>query len=102
MVAGKSGDTAQTKPADTTVMLPTMLQILQSGKEYNNGNTKIIKTANGNYISYKEQNADGIIGTAKSAVDISINLILPLVYSFPLCKICNMVADITVVSAGFV
>ncbi len=27
------------------------------------------------YISYKEQNADGIIATAKSAVDISINLI---------------------------
>lgn len=75
MVVGKSGDTSQTKPADTTVMPATTLQALQTGKEYNSGNLKFIKAANGNYISYKEQNADGIIATTKSAVDISINLI---------------------------
>ena len=75
MVTGKSGDTSQTKFADTSVMPATILQTLQSGKEYNDGNIKFIKAANGNYISYKEQNADGIIATTKSAVDISINLI---------------------------
>ncbi len=75
MVTGKSGDTSQTKFADTAVMPAAILQTLQSGKEYNSGNMKFIKAANGNYISYKEQNADGIIATAKSAVDISINLI---------------------------
>src|SRR5665647_2811122 len=49
MVIGKSGDTSQTKIADTSTM-PA-------------------------YISYKELHADGIIATAKTAVDISINLI---------------------------
>ncbi|MEP6949962.1 MAG: nucleoside recognition domain-containing protein [Ginsengibacter sp.] len=75
MVTGKSGDTSQTRSADTSLMPATMLQTLQSGKEYNNGDVKFIKAGNGHYISYKEQNADGIIATTKSAVDISINLI---------------------------
>jgi spore maturation protein SpmA/spore maturation protein SpmB len=75
MVVGKSGDTSQTKFADTSVMPANVLQTLQNGKEYNSGNMKFIKAADGSYISYKEQNADGIIATTKSAVDISINLI---------------------------
>ncbi len=75
MVVGKSGDTSQTKPADTSAMPAAMLHTLQSGKEYSDGNYKFIKASNGNYISYKEQSGDGIIATAKIAVDISINLI---------------------------
>lgn len=75
MVVGKSGDTSQTKPADTSAMPAAMLHSLQSGKDYSDGNYKFIKTSDGNYISYKEQSSDGIIATAKIAVDISINLI---------------------------
>ena len=45
------------------------------GKPIQDGSTKYSKTADGAYISYKELHADGIIATAKTAVDISINLI---------------------------
>ena len=75
MVTGKSGDSSQTTPADTTAMPASMLQTLRDGKIYSDGNRKFSKTANGNYISYREQNADGIISTTKSAVDIAINLV---------------------------
>jgi len=75
MVVGKSGDTSRTKLEDSSVMPATILHTLQSGKQHNTGNIKFTKAANGSYISYKEQNADGIIATTKSAVDISINLI---------------------------
>ena len=75
MVIGKSGDTSQTKTADTAAMSALILQTIQSGKSYTDGTTKYNKTAGGTYITYKEQHADGIIATAKTAVDISINLI---------------------------
>jgi len=75
MVVGKSGDTSRTKLEDTSAMPATILHTLQNGKEYNTGKIKFSKAANGSYISYKEQSADGIIATTKSAVDISINLI---------------------------
>ncbi len=75
MVVGKSGDTSQTRTADTSVMPAVILATLQSGKSYTDGTTKYDKTSNGTYITYKEQHADGIISTSKTAVDISINLI---------------------------
>lgn len=75
MVIGKSGDTSQTKQVDTTAMAPGILQILQTGEEASDGNYKYIKAGDGNYISYNEQKADGIIATTKTSVDISINLI---------------------------
>ncbi len=74
MVVGKSGDTSYTRAADTAAMPATVLHTLQSGKVYNDGNYIYAKTTNG-YISYKEQHADGIIATAKTSVDIAINLI---------------------------
>lgn len=75
MVIGKSGDSSQTKLADTTAMSAVVLKTLQSGKSYTDGGTKYNINADGQYIVYKEQHADGIISTAKTAVDISINLI---------------------------
>ncbi len=75
MVIGKSGDTSQTKQIDTTAMARAILQKLQTGGEFSDGNYKYIKAGDGNYISYNEQKADGIISTTKTAVDISINLI---------------------------
>jgi spore maturation protein SpmA len=75
MVVGKSGDTSYTKPLDTTAISASLLHTLQSGKTFTDGTTKYSKTASGAYISYKEQHADGVIATAKTAVDISINLI---------------------------
>lgn len=75
MVVGKSGDTSQTKVADTTAMSAIMLQTLQGGKTYTDGITKYSRNADGAYVSYKQLNADGIIATAKTSVDIAINLI---------------------------
>jgi spore maturation protein SpmA/spore maturation protein SpmB len=75
MVVGKSGDTSQTKIADTAAMSAVILQTLQSGKTYTDGITKYSHNADGAYISYKELHADGIIATAKTSVDIAINLI---------------------------
>src|ERR1017187_3842738 len=75
MVVGKSGDTSQTKSLDSSALPDVVVRTLQNGKIYNDGNARFTKTAAGKYISFREQNSDGIIATAKTAVDISINLI---------------------------
>ena len=75
MVVGKSGDTSNTKPIDSATLAPVILSTLQKGNSYTDGTTKYVRNTGGAYISYREQNADGIISTAKAAVDISINLI---------------------------
>lgn len=75
MVVGKSGDTSNTQKIDTTLLAPVILSTLQNGKSYTDGTTRYSKNANGDYIKFKQQNADGIISTAKAAVDISLNLI---------------------------
>ena len=75
MVVGNAGDTSYTRNLDSSTLSASVLQKLQAGKIYSDGNLKYSKTPDGNYISYKEQTADGIIATAKTAVDISINLI---------------------------
>ena len=75
MVVGKSGDTSYTRASDSSSMPAVMLHTLQSGKTYSDGNYQYARSVNGDYISYKEQNGDGIIATAKASVDIAINLI---------------------------
>ena len=75
MVVGNSGDTSSTTSIDTAALSPSILRTLQNGKTYSDGTWKYSKIASGNYITYKQQDADGIIATAKTAVDISINLI---------------------------
>ncbi|MEO8415615.1 MAG: nucleoside recognition domain-containing protein [Ginsengibacter sp.] len=75
MVVGKSGDTSQTKLVDTTAISPMVLQMVRAGKTYSDGTTQYSRDGAGAYITYQEQHADGIIATAKTAVDISINLI---------------------------
>jgi spore maturation protein SpmA/spore maturation protein SpmB len=75
MVVGKAGDTSNTAALDSEAISPVILKKLQSGNVYSDGTLKYSKTPAGKYISYKEQQADGIVSTAKTAVDISINLI---------------------------
>lgn len=75
MVIGNSGDTSQTRLADSNAMEAIILSTLQKGKTYTDGTTKYARNADGAYIVYKEQHADGVISTAKTAVEISINLI---------------------------
>ncbi|HVZ97585.1 MAG TPA: nucleoside recognition domain-containing protein [Chitinophagaceae bacterium] len=75
MVVGKSGDTSYTRAIDSSSVSAGMLDKLQSGKTYTDGNYTYAKSSSGGYTSYKEQKGDGIIATAKSSVDIAINLI---------------------------
>lgn len=75
MIVGKSGDTSNTKSLDTSRLPAVILTALQKGKTYSDGTTVYAKKTDGSYVSYHEQHADGVIGTAKTAVDISINLI---------------------------
>jgi len=75
MVTGESGDTSQTRNLDSALISADILQKLQTGQTYMDGTTTYARAADGNYVSYKELHADGIISTSKTAVDISINLI---------------------------
>ena len=74
MVVGKSGDTSRTVAIDSALQ-PAIAKSLDSVKEIKRGDKKFIKNADNKIISYREQNADGIIATCKTAVDLSINLI---------------------------
>lgn len=75
MVTGSAGDTSHTRAADPLAMAPIVLKTVESGKKYVDGTTVYEKTPEGKYITYHLQRADGVVGTAKTAVDISINLI---------------------------
>ena len=75
MVVGKSGDTSTTRLIDTSQLPEKVLRVLQNGKAFNDGSWIYKREADGSYVSFKQQTADGIIATAKTAVDISINLI---------------------------
>ena len=75
MVTGSAGDTSHTRIANATAMAPIILKTIEGGKKYVDGTTVYEKTSDGKFITYHLQRADGVVGTAKTAVDISINLI---------------------------
>ncbi len=75
MVVGKSGDTTNTKTIDSTTLPKALATILLSSKEVKIGETKYAKTDSGKFITYKEQNANGILSTCRDAVDICIGLV---------------------------
>lgn len=75
MVIGKSGDTSSTMYLDSSMLPPKAAIALSTAKEYKLDNNKYVKTTDNKFITYKEQTADGIIATCKTAVDLCINLI---------------------------
>jgi spore maturation protein SpmA/spore maturation protein SpmB len=75
MVTGKNGDTIKLKKVDTTTLSAYQLRNLDSNKVLTQGNNSIIRTPDGHLQYFQVQNADGIIETCKSAVNISIGLI---------------------------
>ena len=75
MVTGKTGDTLRIKTTDTIRADATILRYLDSNKLYGQGEEKIIKYGNDKLLTYRLQNADGIIETCKTAVNLSIGLI---------------------------
>ena len=75
MVTGKSGDTIHLRQTDTTTFSDVQLHQLDSLGYMAMGNASVKRTGNGKLEYYQVQNADGIIETCKSAVNISIGLI---------------------------
>ena len=75
MVTGKSGDTIKLHKVDTTVFSAAQLHQLDSVKVFHQENQSVIRTPDGKLQYFQVQNADGIIETCKSAVNISIGLI---------------------------
>ncbi len=75
MVVGKNGDTSNTRSIDSMQLPPAVAKILLNNKETKIGETKYGKLTDGKFITYKEQNANGILATCRDAVDICIGLI---------------------------
>jgi len=75
MVTGRSGDTLRLKQSDTSVLSPAQLQQLDAMKVLPMGGQSVMRTPEGRLQYFQVQNADGIIETCKSAVNISIGLI---------------------------
>ncbi len=75
MVTGKAGDTTMTRVYDSAQVPREMLTQLAGKKEYKQGEDRVLQLDNGSYLSYKEQAADGILATCRSAVEICIGLI---------------------------
>lgn len=75
MVTGRSGDTIRLNTADTTTLAAAQLRQLDSTNVLVTGNRQVRRTADGRLQYYQVQNADGIIETTKTAVNISIGLI---------------------------
>src|SRR6476660_1457416 len=75
MVTGKSGDTIHLRQTDTTTFSEMQLHQLDSLGFMAMGNASVKRTSNGRLEYYQVQNADGIIETCKTAVNISIGLI---------------------------
>ncbi len=75
MVTGKSGDTVHLRQTDTTTFSQIQLHQLDSLGSIAIGPDMVKRTGNGKLDYYQVQNADGVIETCKSAVNISIGLI---------------------------
>lgn len=75
MVTGKAGDTTMTHIYDSSTVPQAVLLQLAGKTEYKQGEDRILKNTNGTYITYKEQAADGVLATCKTAVELCIGLI---------------------------
>jgi spore maturation protein SpmA len=75
MVTGKTGDTVKLNTVDTTILSTAQLKQLDSSKSLSVGNQSLLRTSDKRLQYYEIQNADGIIETCKSAVNIAIGLI---------------------------
>jgi spore maturation protein SpmA/spore maturation protein SpmB len=75
MVVGKHGDISNHKIIDSSQLSSAIITTINSNKEYKEGETIYTKNKEGNFISYQQQTADGILATCGVAVNICIGLI---------------------------
>lgn len=75
MVTGKAGDTTMTRVYDSAALPAGWLSAMQGTAELRHGEDRVLRRHDGSYLVYKEQAADGILATCKTAVDICLGLI---------------------------
>lgn len=75
MFVGKNGDTSKSILLDSTKVPVIAINKIRNTKEVVIENVHYSRNSEGKFITYYQQNADGIIATCKSAVDLSINLV---------------------------
>ena len=75
MVTGKAGDTIKINTQDSALVDARIITAINTKKTDTTKGISTFKNGAGKYISYKIQNANGVVDTAKSAVELSIGLI---------------------------
>ncbi|WAC39921.1 nucleoside recognition domain-containing protein [Pedobacter sp. SL55] len=97
MVIGKQGDTSNTKVLDSMALSPVIIKTIAEKKEYKEGDVKFKKEKN-NYISFREQSADGVIQTCWNAVEMCLKLIGILAFFMGLMSIAEKAGGIRLLS----
>lgn len=75
MVTGKAGDTSYTIQYDSGAAPQALTTVLGDKDSYKKGEQRVIRQADGKVVQFREQGADGIIETCKTAVNLCIGLI---------------------------
>jgi len=75
MVTGKAGDTSYTVQYDSGTVPQTLTTVLGDKDSYKKGEQRVVRQADGKVVQFREQGADGIIETCKTAVNLCIGLI---------------------------
>lgn len=75
MVVGKQGDTCYTSVIDSSTLSVENIKTISTKKQIKKNGWVTTKNSNNEYITYKEQSADGILATCTTAVNICIGLI---------------------------
>lgn len=75
MVVGKAGDTAHTRIIDSSALPAEASLALLSKTEFKKNDLVYAKTPDHKFITYTEQNSDGILATCDFAVKLCIGLI---------------------------
>ena len=75
MVTGKVGDTIKINAQDSAIVDARIIAAINTKKIDTTKGISTFKNGSGKYVSYKIQTANGVVDTAKSAVELSIGLI---------------------------
>ncbi len=75
MVTGKTGDTIKINTQDSAMVEARLIAAINTKKIDTTKGISTFKNGSGKYVSYKIQTANGVVDTAKSAVELSIGLI---------------------------
>lgn len=70
-----TGDTSRTRKLNMDTVPMAVFNAVSKGKEYRSGDTVYAKVNTVEFISYRVQNADGVIATCKTSVEICLGLI---------------------------